>query len=67
MARMSGPITPEQLRVVPANEASWDDLEALLGLGGHAGPGSTPVIYRAHSSRKKDQDWNDSGLVLVDH
>jgi hypothetical protein len=29
------PITPEQLTVVPANEASWYDLEALAGLGGH--------------------------------
>jgi hypothetical protein len=26
MARTSGPITPEQLTVVPASEASWDDL-----------------------------------------
>jgi hypothetical protein len=25
MARKSGPITTEQLTVVPANEASWDD------------------------------------------
>jgi hypothetical protein len=27
MARKSGPITPERLTAVPANEASWDNLD----------------------------------------
>jgi hypothetical protein len=46
---------------------SWDDIEALVGLGGQRGTTTHPVIYQAHRFRNKDQDWNDSGFVLVDH
>jgi hypothetical protein len=67
MARTSEPITPEQLTSYRANQASWDDLEALVGLGGQRGTTTHPVIYQAHRFRKKDQDWNDSGFVLGDH
>jgi hypothetical protein len=52
MARTSKPITPEQLTVVPANEAWWDDLEARVGLA-ITRQRRTPVIYQAHRFRKK--------------
>jgi GNAT superfamily N-acetyltransferase len=31
----TGPITAEQVRIVPANEASWDDLTAIFGATGY--------------------------------
>ena len=31
MTRMQAPITAEQLTIVPANEASWDDIAAIFG------------------------------------
>ena len=64
MARISEPISPEQLAVVAA-EASWDDLEALVGLGGHCG--TTTHSGHLPGPSKKDRDWNDSRFVLVDH
>lgn len=30
------PITPDQVRIVPANEASWDDLQTIFGTTGYA-------------------------------
>jgi hypothetical protein len=45
MARAREPIPPEQLTVVPAKEAWWDDLEARVGLA-IAGQRPGPVIYR---------------------
>ena len=33
---MNAPIEPGQVRVVPANEASWDDLVAIFGKAGYA-------------------------------
>jgi GNAT superfamily N-acetyltransferase len=30
-ARDSGPVTPEQVRIVPANEVPWEDLAAIFG------------------------------------
>ena len=32
MTAMEGPIPAEQLKIVPANEASWDDLAAMFGM-----------------------------------
>ncbi|GAB3426577.1 DUF1905 domain-containing protein [Flindersiella endophytica] len=32
--RGGGPVTDEQLRIVPANEATWDDLQAVFGVRG---------------------------------
>jgi GNAT superfamily N-acetyltransferase len=31
----TGPVTAEQVRVVPANEASWEDLTAIFGTAGY--------------------------------
>jgi GNAT superfamily N-acetyltransferase len=31
------PIAPDQLRIVPANEASWDDLQAIFGTTDYPG------------------------------
>ena len=31
MTAMEAPIPAEKLRIVPANEASWDDLRAIFG------------------------------------
>ena len=36
MAAMREPIRPEQVTVVPANEASWDDLVAIFGTADYA-------------------------------
>lgn len=36
-ARNTAPITAEQLTVVPANEASWADLQAVFGLSDYPG------------------------------
>ena len=33
----TGPITEEQVRIVPANEASWDDLAAIFGTTDYPG------------------------------
>ena len=33
----TGPITGEQVRIVPANEASWDDLAAIFGTTDYPG------------------------------
>jgi hypothetical protein len=33
---MSEPIAAQQLTIIPANEASWDDLQALFGRRGTA-------------------------------
>jgi GNAT superfamily N-acetyltransferase len=43
------PIAPERLRVVPANEASWDDLVAVFGMRGYPG--------RCRCQRFKVQSW----------
>jgi GNAT superfamily N-acetyltransferase len=32
-----GPVTPEQVRIVPANEAAWDDLAAIFGTTDYPG------------------------------
>jgi GNAT superfamily N-acetyltransferase len=37
MTPIDAPITAEQLTIVPANEASWDDLAAILGTTDYAG------------------------------
>jgi GNAT superfamily N-acetyltransferase len=37
MAAMRAPITAEQLTIVPANEASWDDLVAVFGTADYSG------------------------------
>jgi hypothetical protein len=31
MPKTSGPIEPDRLRIVPANQAAWDDLAAIFG------------------------------------
>jgi hypothetical protein len=31
MTAMEAPISAEQLTIVPANDASWDDLAAIVG------------------------------------
>jgi GNAT superfamily N-acetyltransferase len=36
MAPVTNAITAEQLRIVPANEASWDDLAAIFGTADYA-------------------------------
>jgi GNAT superfamily N-acetyltransferase len=36
MTAMAAPIPPEQLTIVPANEASWDDLAAIFGTTDYA-------------------------------
>jgi GNAT superfamily N-acetyltransferase len=33
----AGPIPPEQLRIVPANQATWDDLKAIFGTTDYPG------------------------------
>ena len=37
MTAMEGPIPTEQLMIVPANEASWDDLAAIFGTTDYPG------------------------------
>lgn len=37
MTAMQAPIPAEQLTIVPANEASWDDLVAIFGTADYAG------------------------------
>ena len=31
MSDVEEPITADQLRIVPANQASWEDLDAIFG------------------------------------
>ena len=50
MTREREPIAAEDLRVVPANEASWDDLQAVLGTRGDA---STCQCQRFKLQRKE--------------
>ena len=50
MTREREPIALEDLRVVPANEASWDDLQAVLGTRGDA---STCQCQRFKLQRKE--------------
>ena len=45
----TGPITEEQVRIVPANEASWDDLAAIFGTTDYAG--------RCHCQSLKVVGW----------
>ncbi len=52
---MSEPITPEQLSVVPANEALWDDLEELLGLG------ATGDRCFCQRYKIRDMEWKSVG------
>lgn len=62
----SGPITPEQLTIVPADEASWDDLRAIFGTTDYPGKcqcqrykirgdqwGSVPGAERAERLREQ--------------
>ena len=35
--RAPGPVTPEQVRIVPANEAPWEHLAAIFGTTGYPG------------------------------
>lgn len=46
---MSDPVTAEQLTVVPANEASWDDLVAVFGTADYAA--------RCRCQRLKIRGW----------
>lgn len=47
--RMREPIAAEQVTVVPANEASWEDLLAVFGTADYCG--------RCHCQRLKVQGW----------
>lgn len=49
MAPLSEPIPDERLTIVPANEASWDDLVAIFGTTDYAG--------RCHCQRFKVVGW----------
>ena len=44
MARLSEPIRPKQLTIVPANEASWDDLVAIFGSSDYPGQCQMPEV-----------------------
>jgi GNAT superfamily N-acetyltransferase len=44
-----GPVSAERLTIVPANEASWDDLVAIFGTADYAG--------RCHCQRLKVVGW----------
>jgi len=46
---MNDPITADQVRVVPANEASWDDLTAIFG--------KTDYAPRCRCQRLKVKGW----------
>ena len=45
----TGPISGQQVRIVPANEASWDDLVAIFGV--------TDYACRCQCQRFKIQGW----------
>jgi len=49
MTKHRAPITDDQLRIVPANEASWDDLIAVFGTADYSG--------RCHCQRLKVRGW----------
>ena len=49
MTKHRAPITDDQLRIVPANEASWDDLMAVFGTADYSG--------RCHCQRLKVRGW----------
>ncbi len=49
MTAMDAPIAAEQLDIVPANEASWDDLAAIFG--------TTDYPSRCHCQRFKVLGW----------
>ena len=46
---VDAPVTTERLSIVPANEASWDDLVAVFGMRGYSG--------RCRCQRFKVQSW----------
>ncbi len=46
------PVAAEQLRVVPANQASWADLQAVFGTAGYPGR-----CYCQHF-KTRDRDWS---------
>jgi GNAT superfamily N-acetyltransferase len=49
MTKLRAPITDDQLRIVPANEASWDHLIAVFGTADYSG--------RCHCQRLKVRGW----------
>ena len=46
------PITAEQLTIVPANQASWADLQAIFGVADYPGR-----CYCQHF-KTRDRDWS---------
>jgi GNAT superfamily N-acetyltransferase len=48
----AGPVAAEQLTIVPANQASWADLQAIFGVAGYPGR-----CYCQHF-KTRDRDWS---------
>ena len=46
MANVKEPITGDQLRTVPANQASWVDLDAIFGFTEVSHPSLRRVVMR---------------------
>jgi GNAT superfamily N-acetyltransferase len=55
--RMTEAATAPELTIVPANEASWEDLQAVLGTG-------YPSRCQCQRHKNRGREW-DSGLVSV--
>jgi hypothetical protein len=60
-----GPIMAEQLTIVPANEASWDDLRAIEAYPMITQPGKEVTWGELHVGAR--QVFEDAGFKEVSH
>jgi GNAT superfamily N-acetyltransferase len=51
MSGMTQPITPDQLSIVPADQASWDDLKAIFGSTDY------PAVCQCQRFKIRDNQW----------
>jgi hypothetical protein len=73
---MTDPATMPEVAIVPANQASWEDLQAVFGTRGAPGPGASASGSRSRGKQKflvdelrvgSRSSFVDAGFAEVSH